>query len=293
MHCDLHTAITLCEQTVIIQSISLHKHSAEPKKSYYQHRHPGFEMHYVSVGSSRVNCENKTYHLDAGTMLILPPGAYHDLVDINKDTSRISISFGMNTPTPSKKESKGDMFARAFYRDGPIRADLQNTDAQQFFEKMDALLSGPQNSPYQRDKLLVLCGSLLLELADLVTADKPELPPRNTTGDMADAAFKIDGFLGRNFMCNNAMPRMAEELHISTRQLHRMIRKKYHTNYRQKLSETRIKIAMDMLRNTTMPIHRIGEILGYGNSSNFSIFVKRHTGKTPSQIRKDSNTPQR
>jgi AraC-like DNA-binding protein len=50
---------------------------------------------------------------------------------------------------------------------------------------------------------------------------------------------------------------------------------------------------MDMLSNTTMPIYRIGEILGYSNTSNFSIFVKRHTGKTPSQIRKGSNTGKR
>ncbi len=292
MHCDLHTAVTLCEQSVMIQSISLHKQSAEPEKGYYQHRHPGFEMHYVSVGSSRVNCENKAYCLDIGTMLIIPPGTYHDLIDGDKDTARISISFGINAPTPLKKESKGDMFARAFYRDGPICADLQNTDAQQILQKIDALLSGSSSGLYQRDKLLVLCCSLLLEIADLVTADKTDFQTLNTAGDLPDATFQIDAFLGRNFMCNNAMPRMADELHISTRQLHRTIRKNYQTNYRKKLSETRIKIAMDMLRNSTMPIHRIGEILGYSNSSNFSIFVKRYTGKTPSQIRKESNQEQ-
>ena len=293
MHCDLHTAINLCQQSVMIQSISLHKQSAEPEKGYYQHRHPGFELHYVSVGSSQVNCESKAYYLDAGTMLIIPPGAYHDLVDGDKDTLRISISFGMNMPAPSKKERTGDMFARAFYRDAPICADLQNTEAQQILQKIDTLLSGSLDGPYQRDKLLALCSNLLLEIADLVTADKPGAQTRSVTGDMPDAAFQIDGFLGRNFMCNNAMPRMAEELHISTRQLHRMIQKNYQTNYRQKLSETRIKIAMDMLQNTTMPIHRIGEILGYSNSSNFSIFVKRYTGKTPSQIRKGSTEAQR
>ena len=289
MHCDLHTAVTLCEQSVMIQSISLHNQSAEPEKGYYQHRHPGFELHYVSVGSSRVNCENKSYCLDAGTMLIIPPGAYHDLVNCDKDTARISISFGMNMPKLSKQESKGDMLIRAFYREGPICVDLQNTEAQQILQKINALLSGSMNGPYQRDKLLALCCSLLLELADFVTTDKTVSQSPNSTGDMPDAAFKIDGFFGRNFMCNNAMTRMAEELHISTRQLHRMIRKNYQSNYRQKLSETRIKIAMDMLQNSTMPIQRIGEILGYSNSSNFSIFVKRQTGKTPSQIRKDSN----
>ena len=292
MHCSLHTAITLCEQTVMIQSITRHNQSTEPKKGYYQHRHPGFEMHYVFVGSSWVNCESKSYRLDAGTMLIIPPGAYHDVVDSDKDTTRISISFGINMPNSSKQESKGEMFAQTFYRDGPICADLQNTDAKQILQKIDALLSDSLSGPYQRDKLLALCCSLLLELADLVAADKTDLQPRNTTPDQPDAAFKIDGFLGRNFMCNNAMPRMAQELHISTRQLHRVIRKNYQTNYRQKLSETRIKIAMDMLRNTTMPIHRIGEILGYSNSSNFSIFVKRHTGKSPSQIRKEGNREQ-
>lgn len=292
MHCNLHTAVTICEQSVMIQSISLHNQNADPEKGYYQHRHPGFEMHYVLAGRSRVNCENKAYCLDAGTALIIPPGAYHDLVDIEKDTTRISISFGINMPTSYNKETKGDMFASAFYRDGPICVDLQKTDAQQILQKIDALLSDSRNGPYHRDKLLALCCSLLIEFADIETVDKTAPQSRDNGGDLPDATFQIDAFLGRNFMYNNAMPRMADELHISTRQLHRMIRKNYQTNYRKKLSETRIKIAMDMLQNSTIPIHRIGEILGYSNSSNFSIFVKTNTGKTPSQIRKERNHEQ-
>ena len=95
----------------------------------------------------------------------------------------------------------------------------------------------------------------------------------------------IDSFLGVNFMHNNAMPKMADQLHISTRQLHRTIKKHYGTNYRQLLSETRLKIAVNMLCNTAMPIHRIAETLGYSSSANFSAFIKRCTNKTPSQLR--------
>lgn len=290
MHCSLHTAITLCDRSVMIQSLTLHKESAKQEKAYYQHRHPGFEMHFVSLGHSRVTCEDRTYELDTGSGLIIPPGAYHDLVDTVNDTTRLSISFTIQEP--EKQESKGDLFARAFYQAEPILMALQNTEGLQILQKIEVMLSGSMEGPYQRDKLLALCNSLLLEIADQITAERAPLP-QSATGDMPDAAFRIDCFLGRNFMCNNAMPRMAEELHISTRQLHRMIQKNYHTNYRQKLSETRIKIAMDMLANTTMPIHRISEILGYSSSSNFSIFVKHYTGKTPSQIRKDSHKPGR
>lgn len=277
----------------MIQSLSLHKQRAEVEKNYYQHRHPCFEMHYIAAGKSQAFCENKTYTLHSGTALIIPPGTYHDLADGDNGSTRISISFDINKPGTLKQESKADMFSRVFYRIVPTCVDLQNTEAMQILQKMEAILSGDLDGLYQRDKLLALCSSLLLEIADLVTVDKTVSAAQFITGDTPDAAFKIDGFLGRNFMYNNAMPRMAEELHISTRQLHRMIQKNYHTNYRQRLSETRIKIAMDMLSNTTMPIYRIGEILGYSNTSNFSIFVKRHTGKTPSQIRKDSNTEKR
>lgn len=293
MYCNLHTAITLCEQSVMIQSLSLHEQREKVEKNYYQHRHPCFEMHYISAGESQAFCENKTYALNLGTALIIPPGTYHDLADSDKGSTRISISFDINKPSTLNRESKADMFSRVFYRTDPICVDLQNTEAAQILEKMETMLSGALDGVYQKDKLLALCGSLLLEIADLVTTDKHVSATQFITGAAPDAAFKIDGFLGRNFMYNNAMPRMAEELHISTRQLHRMIQKNYHTNYRQRLSETRIKIAMDMLSNTTMPIYRIGEILGYSNTSNFSIFVKRHTGKTPSQIRKGSNTGKR
>ena len=237
MHCDLHTAITLCEQSVMIQSISLHDPGAKAEKGYYQHRHPGFELHYVSVGSCRVNCESKSYHLNAGAMLIIPPGVYHDLVDADKETTRISISFSLNAPKSKNAESKKDMFACSFYRGDLFFADLENTDILPILQKIEGILSHSPEGLYKRDRLLALCGILLLELAEFTKTDTPLLQPPNATGDVLDAAFKIDGFLGRNFMCNNAMPRMAEELHISTRQLHRMIRKHYQINYRQKLSE--------------------------------------------------------
>lgn len=292
MQCELHTAVTLCEQPVKIQTISLHKQSAEPEKGYYQHRHPGFEIHYVFVGSCRVNCESKSYRMDAGTILIIPPGAYHDLVDDDRETLRLSISFDLNALKVAKGERKGAVFAHTFYRGCPFFADLQNTQAQQTLLNIEDILSSPLEGLYTKDKLLALCSILLLELAEFMTTDKSDPQSYDTTGDLPDATFRIDEFLARNFMCNNAMSRMAEELHISTRQLHRMIRKNYQTNYRKKLSETRIKIAMDMLQNSTMPIHCIGEILGYRNSSNFSIFIKRCTGKTPSQIRSESNQEQ-
>ena len=51
-------------------------------------------------------------------------------------------------------------------------------------------------------------------------------------------------------------------------------------------AETRIQIAVDLLRNTDMSINKISEILGYSCSANFSAFIKRNTGKTPTQIRK-------
>ena len=75
-------------------------------------------------------------------------------------------------------------------------------------------------------------------------------------------------------------------LHVSPRQLHRIIKKSYGKSYREKLSEIRVEIATSFLSGSDKSIAEISELLGYSTPANFSTFIKNATGKTPSEIRK-------
>ena len=98
--------------------------------------------------------------------------------------------------------------------------------------------------------------------------------------------YVINNFFAKHYMSNAAKEELAQMLHISVRQLHRVMQKIYGTNYRQQLTQIRLKIAVGFLNGTEKSIAEISELMGYSSPANFSTFVKKATGKTPGQIRK-------
>ena len=78
-----------------------------------------------------------------------------------------------------------------------------------------------------------------------------------------------------------------DSLCISPRQLDRILRKSYGMSYREKLTEIRIEVSMDLLLTTEKSVAEISEMVGYSSPANFSTFIKNVTGKTPSAIRRE------
>lgn len=284
MTVNINDLILLCGTNVIIYSISTAQRDVSSEKKYYQHRHPIFEIHYIRSGHCRVTCGGKSYYLEPCSMILIPRGIYHDLIPTDSTTHILSMSFNIQNENST---GKSDSFIELFDRTEPAVVCLDATQAQNTISRIVQLLEHPQNDIFKNDRLLSLCGYLLLELTTHLsnTNTGRSISPANEKPE--DINFKIDSFLGTNFMHNNAKNRIASDLYISPRQLQRIIQKNYGMSYRQKLSETRVQIAVDLLCNSDTPIHKIAEILGYSCSANFSAFIKRTTGKTPSQIRKE------
>ena len=284
---NFNISFPICDTNVHVYSISESSGNPGSEKTYYQHRHPGLEIHYLLSGQCRINCGGATFQLNKDHILLIPASIYHDTVSTEPDTKRISILFKIQKSNHAS--SKSNAFFQKYDCKAPLNADLQNNAASHILQRMALLLETKQQDAYRNDKLLALFGSLLLELIPHIPEASDIMSAEHTVKANEDISFEIDSFLGRNFMCNNAKSRIASDLYISPRQLQRIIQKNYGMSYRQKLSETRLEIATDLLCNTDMQIHKISEILGYSNSANFSAFIKRATGKTPSQIRKNNN----
>ena len=283
MTVNINRSTLINNANIHIDSVSIN-HSSNSNKAYYQHRHPGIEIHYIINGQCKVTTGEKSFALSTNTILLIPAGTYHDITTTS-NTSRLSFSF-MIQKAGNPENSTGSFYGLFSTKD-PVAADIHDSEAQNILGRMIALLENSPNDPYITDKLLTLCCTALLELIPYIANADPHDNYVENTQILQDVSFKIDSFMGRNFMLNNAKNQMADDLYISPRQLQRVIQKNYGMSYREKLTETRIQIAIDLLRNSTMPIHKISEILGYSCSANFSAFIKRNTGKTPSQIRNE------
>lgn len=283
---NINETVTICGTGIHIDSISTNM-SAPNRKSYYQHRHPGIELHYIINGQCNVNINKNAYSIEPESMLLIPPGTYHDVSPTQENTARLCLSFSIKNKKDNSAHPNTATIYSTFNRSSPVMVSLRNTQSQLILNSIVMLMNKSNTDAFKTEKLIANFINLLLELiphfAHAAACDKNE----TEISVQEDVSYKIDTFLGRNFMRNDAKSLMAEDLYISPRQLQRIIKKNYGMNYRQKLSETRIQIAMDLLYNSDKPIHEIAEILGYSCSANFSAFIKRATGKTPSQIRKE------
>jgi len=165
--------------------------------------------------------------------------------------------------------------------DVPLNSALSNVLSQM-------LIISLSSDVLAQEKLRTLSQLLVLELFDVLTcstqATNPS-PPSSTPQD-----FIIDQFFARSFHLNDGCQKLAKRLNVTSRQLNRIIKQAYGMNYREKLNETRLRIALDLLCHGDKSISQIAELLGYSSCANFTIFIKKLTGKTPSQLRTESRT---
>ena len=96
----------------------------------------------------------------------------------------------------------------------------------------------------------------------------------------------IDTFFEDNMACYGTEEQLADALHISKRQLARVLLEHYGMNFRQKLLGTRMDHAGWLLRTTRKSIGEICSIVGYNSETTIFKNFKNHYDMTPLQYRK-------
>jgi transcriptional regulator GlxA family with amidase domain len=93
----------------------------------------------------------------------------------------------------------------------------------------------------------------------------------------------IEDYFESNYNLNVAC--LADLLHVSVRQLNRILKKTINMSYKQKALERRMEISKNLLKYTDMPINEIAVKVGYETLSNFSSIFRNKNGLSPSEYR--------
>lgn len=81
---------------------------------------------------------------------------------------------------------------------------------------------------------------------------------------------------------------VAQLLHLTPRTLRRRLREQGHS-YQQLLEEARRRDSLQLLRDASLAVRRIGELLGYAEPANFTRAFRHWHGLTPSAWRKQQS----
>lgn len=232
-----------------------------------RHCNAEFELHIILNGNCNLEIEEHTLSLNSMQAIIIYPGQYHRPSINSESLERFSLSFTlsqglamnhMNIPfciTPELSQ-----VCTSIYHEYNLNSAYCN-------EMIHALLS----------KLFIL---LLRDLH--VTAN-------NTLSNQTPADTQrielIDIFFSRNFTLKGGEELLASMLHLSKRQLARVLQKYYGMGYNQKLISARMDHATWLLRTTQKQIGEIAELVGYSSEAAFYQVFRRHFNLTPKQYR--------
>jgi AraC-like DNA-binding protein len=261
------------------------QHFTSTGRKYYEHHHHHFELHIVKQGECSFLCNNHTVSIDSTKILLLPLQIYHKEVHSTHDCQRMSLSFNLKLE-PNSNDRESLFYYNAFHKmHQPVL--VSNTLAlKNLFDTISSLTDAEDRSFLEQEKMRTACHAVLIELFDAI-ADKEQLIAAERQAPTLPLEYTIDNFFANHYMDSSAKEKLAELLHVSTRQLHRILMDHYGKNYREKLNEARLKIAAGFLSDTGMSIAEISEKMGYSTPENFATFVKNETGLTPGQIRRN------
>ena len=263
------------------------------QRRHFQHSHSGCEIHCVCSGALTMDCIGASFQLTSGQMLLIPPGMYHYVRGLSANIDRMDLLIEIGKGQKSK-DAKLNIFLQALHVQKPLL--LGEASYGEIFQLLQRIRAAARKAEPDDVVACQWLKALCLELVLLMgkAAEETMGEQENTVFDAAGMnsdRYIMDQFFNHNYHGNRDMAALAKELNMSVRQTGRVLQKTYGKGFREKMNECRLAVALDLLQNTTKSMAEISEILGYGEPANFSCFVKRQTGKTPAQIRKDKNHP--
>ena len=239
-----------------------------------RHCNANYELHMILKGACELDVASRTHLLKAGDAIVIAPNEYHMPHVTTDDFLRLSIPFSLSEHHLSKALRQAIPTSIIF----PLPDRLQQL-SYQILEELTNFQA------FYTDFLPALLTSLMICLfRTLNVADSSGNSAKKAAADWRTDV--IDTFFEDNMACYGTEDQLAEALHISKRQLARVLLEHYDMNFRQKLLVTRMDHAGWLLRTTRKSIGEICSIVGYNSETTFFKNFKHHYDMTPLQYRK-------
>ena len=239
------------------------------------HTHEWYELFYVERGMLQCYFDTETIQLNAGEMLIVRPGVSHYSLAQTEDTQEYAFPF-----TFSARRESDVPWVRFLRFDSHVHL-LPDREC--------SVLVGLLISAMQTDRELAV-GNYLFALLTRI-ADMSQQSIQGTRALAADSNMgricRIDRILQKYFNNSNlSMECIAAELHVSVRQLARIIQSHYGCSYREKVLALRMQHAGKLIRKGISAAQTADQV-GYSSVSAFHAAFLKYYGKTPSAYYRD------
>lgn len=241
-----------------------------------RHCHSEYELHIILEGGCRVDVEERCYSLPEKSAILIAPGQYHHPVSLEPGFSRFTLGL-LPSGKLAQQLQKRLMSCAVF----PVNAQILRLCSDVFYESA-------AGNAYRQEVQQALITQLAVYTLRMLGLSQRS---RETAGAacVVERISYIDDYFEHHFPDKAGEEVLAAQLHMSKRQLARVLEKHYGMGFQEKLLQTRMDHAAWLLRTTRKRIGTIAGAVGYGSESAFYQAFRRHFGITPSQYRSRAN----
>lgn len=251
---------------------------APPKPSAdHHHTHSWYEM-FCAVEDPVTLCfEDRICQLTKGQAIIVPPGLYHYAIFSQPQNKDFAFHFSVQT---LQRTDTANAIGELLTKSASLPFCLDNT-CQELVRFLSAALESRKS---------VLSGAYLLALllgcAECVTPREAE-ESETAADNSVSRIYKIEQVLYTNYTGQLPIKLLAQELHLSPRQVSRIIRQHYGTSYRSKNKNLRMESAARRLQSGET-ISQVAAAEGYSSLSAFYSAFRKTYGMTPAEYQKQN-----
>ena len=251
-----------------------------------RHSNVSYELHIILHGSCTVEVAEDTLSLSAGDALLIAPGVYHAAQANSGPFERFTITFS----APKSALAANLQLTINPYVQINTPSDIRSLCSSIMREYSGEPLYQDAQLHFQLGQLLVF---LLRQFSMLEY--RAERNVRSTVGnvskDITEMITTIEAFFAKNMASYGVMQQLADRLHVSKRQLCRLIPELYGMTFREKLLDTRMDYAAYLLRTPQKSATEICKQVGYSSEPTFYTKFKQHHGISPAQYRRKYQNP--
>ncbi len=263
-----------------------------------RHNHSEIEVQFILSGKCRLLLGSAYAEVKAGDILMIAPFVYHAPIapGPSEDFEKYSFIFSFTVTDKGGKDAdtgenfafvltEGKDFVASFTSIGDFRIlddDFGGVDA--WLQVVDEFREKPFG--YFSRTVSIITG-LLVSLSRSLTGGKSmsvESIPRKTLDE--NRTILLEAFFDYDQLFTRTQKGLAESLGVSCRHLGRILKTTYNKSFREKLLQSRMEVAADLLVNTDWNIASIADRLGYTTEAGFYRLFHHYFQSTPASYRK-------
>ncbi len=235
------------------------------------HSHSCFELHCI-MGGSYAYYEGSLppICLSAGDFILISPHIEHQLLQQTEEAETITIAFLFTAKDTALLTLSADSMHERI-------TPAMQTLIEMIWEEAS------NTSPYCAHIIQNHITSLLLGAIRLFEKASPQKEAFRWIHE--PCAVDIEAYIADNSDLVFSVAELAERLHMSEKQLTRIVRHEYRTTPKELIDSIKIRQAKKLLTESDMTLDQISETLGFSCHNNFNRFFKRVEGLPPGVFR--------